>query len=721
MGTTLSLNGKWKYFVDKEGGGEDLRLFDASQKGRFKRSIRIPSNWHIAGIKDYSGDVWFMKEFTSPSASVEEQVLLDLRGVDYFAKVWLNGALLGTHEGYFQPFSFDISSRLAEHGTNVLVVKVTAPEEKPGKKGWPHRKRIIKGTFGHHDVRPGAWSHATGQSSGTGGIWNDVSLSVVPSTRIEKVKISPSLRKNGKEAVLSTELSMYNGLSNTVSRRVRVRIFRHAGGKKGGRPVLDKVFTLRLKKGRSAVTKSFTLKSPSLWWPWDHGKQDMYIASCECSGATVDTRFGIRDIRIAADKGWVINGRKIFVRGTNIIPEEYLSAYTPERIRKDIEILKGANCNAVRVHAHVNRKELYDAFDEAGLLVWQDFALQWEYTDDRAFIKEAERQIRDMVSLLHNNPSIVVWCCHNEPVVTGKKIDPVLEKAVLQEDGTRHVMRSSDFASHPYPGWFWGHYRYYISLVGKPFPSEFGAQALPRLSVMKRMFAKKDLWPPNWKEWAFRDFAYEQTFQIAGIKMGRNIGEFINNSQQYQAKVLKFAIENFRRNKGTEISGLFQFMMLEPWPCISYSVVDYFRNKKAGYFAMKNALQPVLASASLQRKRCTVGMKLESQFWVINDFPTDFPDSELSLSIVRNNNVLSKLGKIKLNIAKDSCKEVTDIVYSISSGLVLSKHLKPGPAAIRMEIRTKDGTLISENSEEIILEKVPTGIEEFRPEFLWEQ
>ena len=111
----------------------------------------------------------------------------DLRfhGVDYFADVWLNGRHLGRHEGYFAPFSFEVTDLL--RSDNELLVRVAAPKEAPGD--WPDRKRLIKGIFQHHDCRPGAWDPERGQDQGTGGIWNRVELEQVPDAYLASLRV----------------------------------------------------------------------------------------------------------------------------------------------------------------------------------------------------------------------------------------------------------------------------------------------------------------------------------------------------------------------------------------------------------------------------------------------------------------------------------------------------------------------------------------------------
>ncbi|MFA5103562.1 MAG: glycoside hydrolase family 2 TIM barrel-domain containing protein [Candidatus Margulisiibacteriota bacterium] len=729
---TISLRGKWQYILDPKESGEKSRLFDPSKKFKSSKKMNIPSNWQVGGIDNYSGTVWFKKEFDGIDIKDGEDAILQFAGVDYFAKVWLNGKLLGEHEGYFQPFEFDVTKFLNTSPlpmgegvgvrANVLVVKVSSPAEPAGKDAWPHRKRLIKGVFGHHDVRPGAWHGKLGQSKGTGGIWNDVNLIICKKIRLSGIKINPKLKDNYKTADLNIEIFAEN---TTSFSKKAVAIVEIIGP--NGKNVDRFKSMLELRSGINIFDVKTVIKGPHLWWPRDLGEQNLYYAKVSLFDAKsgellslTESRFGIREIKIGENKAWIINGKKIFVRGSNIIPEEYLSAYSKERIKKDVELIKESNCNAVRVHAHVNRKELYDALDEAGIMVWQDFALQWEYIDTPQFISEAVKQIREMVNLLHNNPCVVVWCCHNEPVAKAKKLDDLLFKAVGQEDTTRAIFKSSDFHEHPYPGWFWGHYRYFLSLVGKPFPSEFGAQALPREATLKKMFAKKDLWPPNWFAWAYRDFVYEQTFHIAGVEQGRTLKEFIRNSQDYQSRVIKFSVENYRQHKWSQITGIFHFMLLEPWPAVSYSVTDYFRNRKKGFFALKKSFQPVAVLSSLQRSAYGIGRKIEGQFWIVNDYPRDFRNAKIVFSLKRKNRALHRFAAVTIDVESDSCKEVTNKVYSYTKGLEIPLKIRSGPAELFADVFDSKGKLISSNSEEIDLVRIPKGTELFNAEFLWE-
>ena len=644
--------------------------------------IKIPNNWETGGVTNYKGTIMFRRSFIVNDLETNKEYWLKFYGVDYYACVYLNGVHLGNHTGYFQPFEFRVSKYLKK-GKNTLLVKVNSGPEV--LSNWPHEKRTIKGIFGHHDIRPGSWHPKHGQNNSTGGIWNDVELEITDKIRIKNIYIN-SLPK----------LRVVVEIENLSKKTQNILIKTNFGTK------LQK----NIQPGIQNISFLCKISNPRLWWTWDHGTPHLYalelsLETKEGIKIKKDTKFGIRTITFDKDQNLYLNGKRIFIRGSNIIPEEYLSQYSQSRINKDIKLAKEANINALRPHAHVNRREFYEACDREGILLWQDFPLQWEYHSDKAFLKEAKRQIRDMVLHLYNHPSIFLWCCHNEPLKSKNITGPLLSKEVKKIDNTRAIINSSNFEEHPYPGWFVGKMEHFAALPGSPLPSEFGAQAIPSLASLRKIIPNKYLWPPDWKHWAYKNFVYEQTFYIAGIPKPKNINHFINDSQNYQAKLLKCAIECYRIAKFSKINGIFQFMLVDPWPCISYSVLDYFRKKKKGYEALKAAYQPILIVYHHERDTLTVADKIRGQFYLIND----------NLSGFKNVTLKVKLGKYsfpskKINIPANCAIWANKLVYP----LPLPKKLKAGKYDFTLELIDKKGKVVSKNTYEIKLGNVPDGI-----------
>jgi beta-mannosidase len=110
-----------------------------------------------------------------------------------------------------------------------------------------------------------------------------------------------------------------------------------------------------------------------------------------------------------------VNGERLFLKGADHGPTRLaIAEAAPDELRADVELAKDAGLDLLRLHAHVTRPELYDAADEAGVLLWQDLPLQWGYA--RTIRKQAARQAAAMVDHLGHHPSIAIWCGHDEPL-----------------------------------------------------------------------------------------------------------------------------------------------------------------------------------------------------------------------------------------------------------------------------------------------------------------
>ncbi len=604
-----NLNGKWNYIKDKNSIFSIEQIKEEIKKNNYSGKIDVPSNWNSKKLSEFSGTLWYVKKIKIPKSNKRKKI--HFSGIDYFADVWFNWNFIGSHEGYFQSFDFILDEKIIKANNNILVVKVTSPVEEAGKV-WPDNKQLVKGIFNHHDCRPGGCSKKHGQDRNTGGIWNNVEIIYEKDVIINDIKISPKISKANVR--LKIELKYSSSFSVSKSSLV---LFSIKSGRK--RIHKEKIKILFKPKGKK-TTVDVILKNYELWFPWELGAP--VIISLKISSSLfneVTVKFGIREVSLSKDNEFFINGKKLFLRGTNIIPEQYLSKLTSSKIKALIYLLKEANVNIVRVHAHVNRHELYSALDEAGILVWQDFALQWTYEESDKFRLNAVKQIKDMVNQFYNHPSIVFWCCHNEPGEQIKNLDEYLFDAVTEEDNTRIIRIASNYEEHPYDGWYWGKSEHFIATPMGPLVTEFGAQALPEYNSLKKIISNKDIKELNWDKWEYHNFQYEQTFNVAGIEIGSNIKEFIEASQKYQAELIETAIDYYRRKKWNGITGIFQFMFIDGWESISWSVVDYFGRRKKGYFALQKVYAPLYLSIDLKKKRYQNGSELFMELYIIND------------------------------------------------------------------------------------------------------
>ena len=677
----ISLTGTWNYIKDEESKLSINYIKKKVVRNDFSGEIIIPSNWNLREFENYSGTLWYIRKIKIPKNKSWKRLFFE--GVDYFTDVWFNWNYLGSHEGYFQEFGFMLDEVILNDEENIIVIKVTSPIEEPGTI-WPDRKKLIKGIFNHHDCRPGGWNTKYGQDRNTGGIWNNVKIIFEKDVVIENVKISSEIKNDLAKLKIIIDYKSRLTLQTEILTKF---VFKYGNGKSK-----TVKFRTTYKPNCGQVIKVVKLENPELWFPWEIGKPALTkikISSLIFNDKNI--QFGIREVKLSNSQEFFINGKRLFLRGTNIIPEQFLSNLTSRKIKKLVTALKKANINIVRIHAHVNRSELLEALDKAGILVWQDFALQWTYDESENFKENAIKQIKDMIKQFYNHSSIVFWCCHNEPGEQIESLDSYLYKAVKEEDQTRIVRRASNYEEHPYDGWYWGTAEHFAATPMGPLVTEFGAQAIPEINSLKKILSEEDILNLNWDAWEYHNFQYEQTFNVARVSIGKSIKAFIEESQSYQATLLKTAIDFYRKKKWNGITGIFQFMFVDGWESISWSVIDYFGKKKIGYYALQKCFSPLYISIDLKKKYYQSGSKLFMELWIINDLHKVFREVELVIYI--NDIKLTSIKKI--NIEEDSVIHFPHNKFNIKLPNVTEN------AELKVMLLDLKKNLIVENKEQI--------------------
>lgn len=777
-----SLFGNWRYSTTDNAEFSHENWNDAGWE-----TMSIPRNWFLGGL-DHHGVVWFRTKFEyQPS---EDTPFCDIHfdGVDYFCDVFLNGKLLGHHEGYFEPFAFEATDAI-QPGENSLAVRVDSPYEPTGYDGWHMHKKLIKGVLNHHDMRPGGgWDPEVGQSYNTGGIWNRVYLETHGTITVETVLLQAALETDSP--TLRAEIRVKN---RGPKRRKNLRVECTPENFKGQGYFSE--ITAEIPSGESTYFIEIQTPDVMRWQPWDRGFQHLYRVSVNRSDYTM--LFGFRSVRVDEKFNWYINGERYFVRGSNHLPSQWLSELVfpeiafeknhpfggrqdPAPFLTDIGLMKQANLNMIRIHAHVLPSQFYDACDRAGVMVWQDFPLQWGYSDEPAFHNEAERQARAMVEMLYNHPAIAAWCMHNESPWSatwmagqaGGIYDPThnnllderLQNVIEQLDPTRYTHKNSGTRDgHAYPGWYHPHWRDYVSAPGQPFCTEYGAQGLPvkesvlkmfqewgpdagyaslmelkawlethkhtsakswmlgkfnrpilalasalnltglknwavgemmnmDRSVYRRLPNREDL-PPTlqhardvWESWRFHNFQPGETFEPGRVDTGKSLEAFIANSQFYQEHIVHFATESYRRVKFSHVSGIFQFDFSDPWPAITWSVVDYWRKQKPAFEALRTSMQPVLPTLGLPLY-LDAGKTVIATLMVVNDLAETFPGAKVTWESSYEDTKLAS-GEWTVDVPAN------DISASKPVGLPFAKQ---GSYKVSVQITSADGKILGEN------------------------
>ncbi|MEM7468173.1 MAG: glycoside hydrolase family 2 TIM barrel-domain containing protein [Pseudomonadota bacterium] len=707
-----SLNGQWMFLPN---AAPETDTPEKANNSTAWEAIKVPANWYLQG-HDFSGLAWYKKRFLIEPKDRNKTFSLHLKGVDYQARIWLNGSLVGQQEGSFQSFDYDITELINYDGVNELYVHVDSPLETADS--WSLRKQLIKGVLSHHDTRPGgAWSDR-GQEKNTGGIWDDVTLNVSNGVQIRDIKITPRLKESAPDiADLRVEFLNHTKSTKTVS--VKVQIEPHGFRTNS---VSRDITGVIVNPGEQTLSIQVPVANAKRWWPVGHGVAHLYTANVTLyDESTIDSsthsylaldekqsRFGFRSVFYDQEKGyWLINGRRLFLRGTNYIASQWLSEMDIEKFRTDVSMMVDGGVNIVRVHAHIEPQRFYDVCDELGLLVWQDFPLQWGYEDTDGFTANAIRQANEMVDDFYNHPSIVVWSLHNEPPWDAdwmkwkypdyqpgqnQTLDDKLFAAVSKMDSNRYVHKYSATAEHPWYGWYSGVWQDYAKPTEHKLITEYGAQALPSKGSLMQFLSEPELWPDTeeeWQKWEYHNFQRRENFELAKVSMGSNIDEFIENSQGYQARLIKFAGEAYRRQRYQPVGAIFQFMFVENWPSMNWAVVDYWRKPKSGYFAMKTSFQMVLPSIEWEREEFRVGEFLELGLWAINDKWQDYPNASFRYELVHlPTRVVTTDRKIIL-LAADSSQKVTDLRIQL---------VNAGRFELRTSIVDKSGVVLGTNS-----------------------
>ena len=671
---TWSLAGQWQVHDANDGTTSSTAGWHA---------LRVPANWYSAGY-DHQGALMYRHAFTLPEQPADTMATLVFDGVDYFADVTLNDQPLARHEGYFQRFSVDVSKALRRH--NTLAVRVDSPFEDP-KTVWPLHKTLMKGVLNQHDSRPGgAWS-PQGQDANSGGIWAPVRLHLSRGATLDEIILRPDWTQGLDKPALQAEIR-YRAIEggNTTLRLTAVPA--NFNGQR-----FQQAFPVTLQKtDGSARTLKVTLpmNAAKLWWPKGYGQPHLYQVRATLTDNqglmdTAVTRTGLRKMEEQPDnKGWLINDRRIFIKGSNYIGSPWLSTMTREKYRRDFRLVEEMNANAIRVHGHVAGRGLYEVADEMGLMIWQDVPLQWGYDDSAAFADNAARQTREMVEQFGNSPAIIAWGGHNEPPWNSpwmekrfpawrKDLNRALTEKVadaLTTDRSRIVRRFSAVEEHYWAGWYFGTIRDLLSPAKTAIITEFGAQALPRLSTLKTIIPPDMLWPkttaaddPGWTRWKYHNFQPFQTFKFANIPRGKSVQEMIANTQAYQAQLVATAAESYRRQRYQPVTALFHFMFVETWPSINWGVVDYLRKPKAGYYALQKAYQPLLPSIEPVTAQWQPGQPATVRLWAINDTWSACDQCQLKWQVKQNQRVLDK-GEITLTLPADSGQKVQELTVT---------------------------------------------------------
>lgn len=420
----MSLNGKWNYLVDmQEMGFYDYRM-NETPWGFFRNakavhpsdlveydfdkspSMDIPGDWNTADkqLFFYEGCVWFKRSFRYVHKR-GRRALLYFGAVNYQAVVYVNGKKVGTHEGGFTPFDYDVTDELKD-GENVVIVKVDNKRR---------RENVPTQIFDW-------WNY--------GGLCRDVMLVDVADVHVDDYDIQLA-KSNPRKVVCHIKLN-----KEVAGERVTIRI-----------PEL-KLRTTLLTNAAGEATVALKAK-PQLWSP-EQPKLYKVLLATPCD--TIADEIGFRTIETRG-KQILLNGKPIFLKGVTLhdeAPIRHGRLRTTEEAHQLLAWAKEMGCNFVRLaHYPHNEKTIREA-ERMGLMVWDEIPCYWTIAwENEATYRNAEMQLRDMIKRDRNRANVVVWSVANETPHSDAR-DRFLRKLLRyarSQDSTRLISLAMEVTS----------------------------------------------------------------------------------------------------------------------------------------------------------------------------------------------------------------------------------------------------------------------------------
>ncbi|SFB09130.1 beta-mannosidase [Cohnella sp. OV330] len=580
---------------------------------------------------------------------------LVFKGLDYEAQVFVDGKLLGEHEGMYHEAVFDVTEAArTQERMEVTVMFKHAPDEM-SQIGLTSRTHTQKSRFNYK------WDFSTRLVNI--GIWDDVLLRVHEAWTLDDVSVTTDADPEaGTGEILISAAARGFAIADDAegiagdAQALTLRI-----------DVTDPegVIVAHREAPMDADGKLGELRIPvdqvRLWQPNGYGEQPLYGVRLTllADGAVMDERelkTGIRSLSYAQNEEspaealpytFVVNGKRIYVRGVNMTPLDHLYGnVTPEQYEYYVLLMKRAGVNMVRVWGGgiIEKEYFYDLCDRHGLLVWQEFVQSSSGIDN---IPSKRSEFLELIALTavsalktkRNHVSLTVWSGGNElmsePNVPSTYEDAnlaMLKKLVETHDPRRLFLPTSASGpvqyitpekgvSHDVHGhWKYqgnpGHYELY-SDVDNLFHSEFGVDGLSAVKSLKKFLPASELRPVSmndslvWRHHGEWWDTYDRDIELFGPEVGAEIGVFSRASQWIQAEGLRFVLEANRRRQFKN-SGSVIWQLNEPYPnASSTSLVDYYGESKMAYYWTRRAYSPFFSSAEYKRLNWRTGETFE--------------------------------------------------------------------------------------------------------------
>ncbi len=579
-----------------------------------------------------------------------DAAVLEMDGLDTYADVFLNGALILRSDNMFVGHKIEVKPVLRK-GVNRLLVRFRSPV----KEVLPQLQTNgfdYPASNDHSPWRTSVYTRKAPYSYGwdwgirlaTCGIWRPVRLVFSDVARIEDYYVCQEVVTQAK-ADVDNRLEINNVTSSTVSALLKVNYHYSDSDTKEIRKQIE------LRPGANTVSLPVSIENPHLWMPNGWGEPSLYkfTASLSVDGVEIakqERNVGLRTVRVVMDDDehgksfyFVVNGKPMFAKGANFIPDDaLLPNVTQERYKRIFEDVKAANMNMLRVWGGgiYEDDEFYDEADRNGILIWQDFMFACSsYPHDPLFVGRVESEAEYNIKRLRGHASLAMWCGNNEiyeamrywgwqrkysaEAFAGMErgydvlFRGLLPQMVERLDNGRFYMHSSPYeANWGRPdSWKTGDSHNWGTWHGrKPFESfdtdvprfmsEYGFQAFPEMKTIRTFAEEKDfeLESPvmNAHQKADIGNALIKLTMRLYYRVPEKFEDLVYVGLVLQGQGIRHGIEAHRRNRPYCMGSLF-WQLNDSWPVVSWSGIDYYGNWKALMYQSKRAFAPILINA----------------------------------------------------------------------------------------------------------------------------
>jgi len=374
----VNLNGLWQFEFDSLNAGIDQKWQNG--KAAFSHKINVPFPWGspLSGVKDEADFAWYKRKITVSKSWSGKRVFVTVGASDWETTVWLDGVLLGKHQGGYTPFSFELTGNVKFDTPQDLVIRV---DDK-------RRDFTLYGKQGYGNAR---------------GIWQTIYLEARGNTYLEGIHFTPDIDSNSvkAEVILSNELNADTELTFTI--------------KTPGSEIISKGV---ISKNRDRA--AFVIAIPNARW-WKLEDPFLYETEIKIKDDVVKSYFGMRKISVVNLPNTnipyiALNDQPVYLQLTldqSYHPEGFYTFPTDDFMKNEIRLAKDIGLNGIRTHIKIDiPRKLYWA-DKLGLLVMSDLPNSWGEPGEKMQC-ESEYTLREMIKRDYNHPAIFSWIVFNE-------------------------------------------------------------------------------------------------------------------------------------------------------------------------------------------------------------------------------------------------------------------------------------------------------------------